>query len=162
MVRALLPQLHDCWEQLHPQQPGFTSNAVNNSFTKPGESLLQQLLWVCVHALQCHTCLALKLTTTQVKQLTIHLKEVDVACSEPLANCTAVCLPTIYKHVCIELSPTTSCCRMTRRLQAVVACTALHCIDHLIDHLSSTVYHAASLQPILCQLGVQGETQHVV
>lgn len=44
MVRALLPQLHDCWEQLHPQQPGFTSNAVNNSFTKPGKCMLQQLL----------------------------------------------------------------------------------------------------------------------
>ena len=39
MFRAFLPQLHDCWEQLHPQQPGFTSNAVNNSFTKPGESI---------------------------------------------------------------------------------------------------------------------------
>lgn len=44
MLRALLPHLHDCWEQLHPQQPGFTSTAVNNSFTKPGETMLHRLL----------------------------------------------------------------------------------------------------------------------
>lgn len=37
IFRALLPDLHDCWEQLHPQQPGFTSNAPDNSFTKPGK-----------------------------------------------------------------------------------------------------------------------------
>ena len=40
LFRALLPQLHDCWEQLHPQQPGFTSNSVDNSFTKPGAYML--------------------------------------------------------------------------------------------------------------------------
>ena len=43
IFRALLPDLHDSWEHLHPQQPGFTSNAMDNSFSKPGKFPLQAL-----------------------------------------------------------------------------------------------------------------------
>lgn len=38
MFRALLPHLHDCWQEVHPDQPGYTSNAAENTFTKPGEA----------------------------------------------------------------------------------------------------------------------------
>ena len=37
IFRALLPQLHDCWSHVHPKEPGFTSNAPDNTFTKTGK-----------------------------------------------------------------------------------------------------------------------------
>lgn len=40
LLRALLPQLHDCWHAVHPQAAGYTANACSNSFTKPGEHLM--------------------------------------------------------------------------------------------------------------------------
>ena len=39
MFRALLPHLHDCWQELHPHQPGYTANAADNTFTKPGKHI---------------------------------------------------------------------------------------------------------------------------
>ncbi|DBA94300.1 TPA: hypothetical protein ACH3X1_001912 [Trebouxia sp. C0004] len=36
IFKALLPDLHDCWLEQHPDQPGYTSNAADNTFTKPG------------------------------------------------------------------------------------------------------------------------------
>lgn len=52
MFRALLPQLHDCWQQVLPHQPGFTSNAVDNSFTKQGQPR-HKCNFYCSCASQC-------------------------------------------------------------------------------------------------------------
>ena len=37
IFKALLPELHDCWLEQHPDQPGYTANAADNTFTKPGK-----------------------------------------------------------------------------------------------------------------------------
>lgn len=37
IFQVLLPDLHDCWLQQHPDQPGYTANAADNTFTKPGK-----------------------------------------------------------------------------------------------------------------------------
>lgn len=37
IFKALLPDLHDCWLEQHPDQPGCTANAADNTFTKPGK-----------------------------------------------------------------------------------------------------------------------------
>ena len=34
LLKAMLPQLQDCWLAVHPDDPGHTANALSNSFTK--------------------------------------------------------------------------------------------------------------------------------
>ena len=36
LLKAMLPQLQDCWLALNPDAPGHTANALTNSFTKQG------------------------------------------------------------------------------------------------------------------------------
>jgi hypothetical protein len=41
-LQALLPQLHDCWAEMRPGEPGPTANAPGNTFTS------------APHPAQCH------------------------------------------------------------------------------------------------------------